>query len=151
MEEVKKESAKDLGGYMTDKDILSQFFSDNPFSEEEMRQHRVQNNFLLDENNVPYPCEDLLTWGRGIEKLVTEGRKGVKKEMVGKFFISTVFLGLNHNFIKKGLPLLFETMVFNHGTKENKYLDHYMERYSTWDEAEKGHDKIADMVRMTEG
>jgi len=109
------------------------------------------NHFLLDENNIPYLCEDFFTWGIGMEKLEKENRIHVKKEMVGKFFISTIFWGLNHSF--KGPPILFETMVFNYGakvTKENEFLDEYMERYATRDEAEKGHEKIVDMVRMTE-
>jgi hypothetical protein len=46
--------------------------------------------------------------------------------------ISTVFLGLDHNF-GQGPPLLFESMVF--GGED----DGEMVRYSTWEEAETGH------------
>jgi len=49
--------------------------------------------------------------------------------------ISTVFLGIDHNF-GDGPPLLFETMVF--GGK----LDQEQDRYSTYDEAITGHDKM---------
>ncbi len=55
--------------------------------------------------------------------------------------ISTVFLGLNHSFEDDGSPLLFETMVF--GGKH----DQDMERYSTWDEAERGHKKFIEMIK----
>lgn len=46
--------------------------------------------------------------------------------------VSTVFLGIDHNF-GDGAPLLFETMIF--GGKHNEY----QRRYATWTEAEAGH------------
>ena len=33
-------------------------------------------------------------------------------DYVGKIKISTVFIGIDHQFLKSGPPLLFETMVF---------------------------------------
>ena len=48
--------------------------------------------------------------------------------------ISTVFLGLDHQFNEIGKPLIFETMVFPECE--------ICERYSTWEEAEKGHKKV---------
>jgi hypothetical protein len=51
--------------------------------------------------------------------------------------VSTVFLGLDHNFLG-GKPLIFETMVF----EKNERLDLDMERYSTLDEAKAGHKKM---------
>ncbi len=54
--------------------------------------------------------------------------------------VSTVFLGLDHNFADEGLPILFETMVFRDGDGEE------CERYSTWDEAEEGHKRMVEMV-----
>jgi len=50
-----------------------------------------------------------------------------------KIWVSTVFLGLDHNFSGYGPPILFETMIF--GGPYNTY----QERYRTWDEAERGH------------
>jgi hypothetical protein len=52
---------------------------------------------------------------------------------LGEVQVSTVFLGLDHNFGFGRKPLLFETMIF--GGKH----DQYQERYSTYKEAEKGH------------
>ena len=54
--------------------------------------------------------------------------------------ISTVFLGINHNF-GDGPPLLFESLIF--GSPH----DGEQRRYSTWDEAEKGHIEMVEMVR----
>lgn len=47
--------------------------------------------------------------------------------------VSTVFLGLDHNFTDSGTPLLFETMAFG------GQHDQEMRRYHTWEEAETGH------------
>ncbi len=49
-------------------------------------------------------------------------------------FVSTVFLGINHSHSDdKQPPILFETMIF-----DGRY-DQYQVRYSTWEEAERGH------------
>ena len=64
----------------------------------------------------------------------------VKKTKIGNVFISTVFLGLNHNY-HEGPPILFETMVFG------GHCDNLMNRYSTWEEAEKGHDEMIEQVK----
>lgn len=46
--------------------------------------------------------------------------------------ISTVFLGLDHNFWGGGKPIVFETMIFG-----GQHLQ-YQTRYCEWDEAEEG-------------
>lgn len=53
--------------------------------------------------------------------------------------VSTVFLCLDHNY-GAGSPLLFETMIFG-----GEY-DQYMQRYSTWKEAELGHQNAIDKI-----
>lgn len=58
-------------------------------------------------------------------------------------FVSTVFLGIDHNFFGDGPPLVFETMVF--GGKH----DQAQERYSTWNEAEAGHWRWVSAVGLT--
>jgi hypothetical protein len=47
--------------------------------------------------------------------------------------VLTIFLGLDYQF-GDGPPLLFETMIFGGEHNEDQW------RYSTWDEAEAGHD-----------
>jgi len=66
----------------------------------------------------------------------------VKQDTVGKVFISTVFLGIDHNFGDEGPPLIFETMIFG-------WMEEYQERCSTYDEAEAMHQRAVDMVRST--
>jgi hypothetical protein len=46
--------------------------------------------------------------------------------------VSTVFTGLDHQW-RDGDPLLFETMIFGGP------LDQEQDRYSTWEQAERGH------------
>lgn len=72
----------------------------------------------------------------------------VKQEIVtdknaNRFLVSTVFLGLDHNF-GKGEPLIFETMVFKL-IGENNHRDSSVDedRYATWQQAEDGHKLIA--------
>jgi hypothetical protein len=72
--------------------------------------------------------EDHLRW----ELETPHEQKVVGKDFIKGVEVSTVFLAHNHNF-RGGPPLVFETMIFGGG------LDHYQARYSTWEEAEKGH------------
>lgn len=76
-----------------------------------------------------------------VEKKLTDPKYKIIKQTVlpnGKW-VSTVWLGLDHRFINKGLPLIFETMVF---PEKGNYSDLDQERYSTEDEAKKGHLKM---------
>ena len=84
-------------------------------------------------DKVPVAVDDLMLWAMAFEKMdrrvaLTVGDNGVR--------MSTVFLGLDHSFgFSGGPPLLFETMIF--GGEHDEYCD----RYSTWAEAEVGHEK----------
>lgn len=65
----------------------------------------------------------------------------VNKTIVDDYEVSTIFLGIDHNYFSTGPPLLFETMVFGGP------LDRYQRRYTTYEEALKGHDET---VRLAE-
>lgn len=71
--------------------------------------------------------------------------KRVGLDEVGETRVSTVFLGLDHNW-GDGPPILFETMVFSNDVD----YDQYQYRYCTWDEAEKGHKLILSKVKNSE-
>jgi hypothetical protein len=58
--------------------------------------------------------------------------------------VSTVFLGVNYG--DDVTPILFETMVF----PIDSFTDVYCERYSTWDEALKGHKRISKLWKTKE-
>jgi len=55
------------------------------------------------------------------------------QDEAGEVRVSTVYLGLDHNFSAEGPPLIFETMVFGGP------LDDEQERYSTQEQATEGH------------
>lgn len=74
-------------------------------------------------------------WGKYFEKA---NRIVGRTILENGLFVSTVFLGLDHNWMG-GKPLIFETMVF---PTENNLLEISMKRYSTWKEAEKGHKEM---------
>lgn len=67
--------------------------------------------------------------------------KRVAQTTFGPWWISTVWLGLNHSFSDRHPPLIFETMVFHGG-----WDDFWTERYSTIQEAFQGHDRIVESV-----
>jgi len=80
------------------------------------------------DGQTPVAMEDdnLSEWGRSFEK----GDRIVKREYVGPYHVSTVFLAIDHNFAMEGPPILFETMIFSDGAAVD-----YQDRCSTWDEA----------------
>ena len=84
--------------------------------------------YRLDENHTPVACT-LAEWGEMIQDI---NSRQVARSELGEISVSTVFLGLNHNW-GDGPPLLFETMIFDGEHDEEKW------RYATWDEAIAGH------------
>lgn len=84
--------------------------------------------YVLDGHEA-VPCADVLEWGRAFGD--TEKRRVAATE-IGDIHVSTVFLGLDHSF-GEGPPMIFETMIFGGDHDEDQW------RYSTWEEAEKGH------------
>jgi hypothetical protein len=100
--------------------------------------HRL---YILDENHDVIPITDEYEWFKWFSHfdriVATTGNDQI--------IVSTVFIGINYNFIGEGPPLVFETMVFG-----GKY-DGGQLRYSTWKDAETGHKEIADVVfKMSE-
>jgi hypothetical protein len=73
--------------------------------------------FILDGHN-PIPESDVLKWGKWFE---TADRVVQKTRVTPKVEVSTVFLGLDHNFLDKGKPVLFETMIFGGKRDQEQY------------------------------
>jgi hypothetical protein len=95
----------------------------------------MTDKYILDGKKA-VPAE-FMAWARWYE---TAGdTRVVAKTTVGESRVSTVFLGIDHNW-GDGPPLLFETMVFEGP------LDGEQERYSTWEEAEAGHAAMCQRV-----
>ena len=68
--------------------------------------------------------------------------KRVALDGVGNYNVSTVWLGLDHQY-GEGPPLIFETMVF----PDDSFVDSFCERYSTETEALDGHERIVANLR----
>lgn len=99
-------------------------------------------HWILD-GQTPVPT-DLITWARWFED--NHGNRHVGNDFVdtpdGKIRVSTVFLGLDHNFSPAGPPLLFESLVF---FADGETGD--MDRYNSWNDAARGHARILAAVR----
>lgn len=91
-------------------------------------------NWILDRNNQPIPCDDVIEWGKWYQAASMSGRRFVAKTDLGHCEVSTVFLGVDYQF-GDGPPLLFETMVFGLA------MDQETRRCSTWQEAVEQHEQ----------
>jgi len=93
--------------------------------------------YILDGHKA-IPCTSL-EWARWYE--TAKQKRIVAKDTVCGHDISTVFLGLDHQWNDVGPPHIFETMVFGGP------LDQEQERCSTWEQAEKMHGDMCNRVR----
>lgn len=84
------------------------------------------------DGHTPVVAKNFLEWAVWYERADTVV---ARDELPNGILVSTVFLGTDHNFSRRGPPLLFETMVFY----ADRDLDDLQHRYSTWDEALEGH------------
>lgn len=90
---------------------------------------------ILDERGAIVPC-DVLTWARWYEK----ADRSIARTEVADCEVSTVFLGLDHNYHEAGPPQWFETMVFGGP------LDQEQARYETMEQAKAGHQEMVSRV-----
>lgn len=95
----------------------------------------MTDKYKLD-GHTPVPVENILEWSQWFET----ADRHVAEDEIGNARVSTVFLGLDHQW-GGGPPLLFETMVFDGP------LDGEQVRYGTWEQAEAGHRKMVNRVR----
>lgn len=72
-----------------------------------------------------------------------QGDRIVSQTEVGDFWVSTVYLGTDHNFASPGNPpFIFETMIF-----EKESDAEQMWRYATVEEAIEGHRRAVNSLR----
>jgi hypothetical protein len=105
---------------------------------------------ILSESGEIVPC-DFMTWAHWLETDQGQQQRIVAQEdLPHGYWISTVFLGLNHSYFR-GPPLWFETMVFEPPTgKPSPITGHvykigpeaFCDRYTTLEEARSGHEII---------
>jgi hypothetical protein len=78
--------------------------------------------------------------------------KIVRQTQIGPYWVSTVWLGLDHNYFSSP-PLIFETMVFG-VTRDDPMLDTLgpdieCVRYATEEQAIAGHEEMCTLIRAT--
>ena len=78
---------------------------------------------------IPVELDTWATWFQAADNWIA-------KDWLEHFSVSTVFLGLDHNFHDHGPPLIFETMVFANGG----WMGEWMMRSSTYHEAMTAHE-----------
>lgn len=102
----------------------------------------MSDKYIL-EGKMPVAEDDLMKWMQTANCTVRKSTATicVNGEPVGEVRVSTVFLGLDYQF-GEGPPLLFESMIFGGP------LDQECDRCSTWEAAEKMHEKMMERVRL---
>lgn len=87
--------------------------------------------YILDAQGEPVAVDDVLTWARWFG----DARKRIlARDVIRGVLVSTVFLGLDHNWSFTGPPVLWETMIF-----DSEGSDQYQERYASRASALAGH------------
>lgn len=92
----------------------------------------MQGYYILNEAGEPEQVFDVVTWARWME--AHRDRKRVAYDtLTSGTRISTVFLGLDHNYSGEGPPVLWETMIFGGPHDDDQW------RYTSLEEARQGH------------
>lgn len=105
-----------------------------------MREHK----YIL-VGRKPVPCPDLIKWAMWYE---SRKDRFIKRESINGLVVSTIFLGLDHNWGTEGRPVLFETMVF--AERKSHPENYYQERCCTYSEAIKQHHSVVGRVMVGE-
>jgi len=99
----------------------------------------MSRNYILNKWGRPQKVVDIFqfaAWFENTDRSVAETQIGRKVR------VSTVFLGIDHNFTGKGKPVLWETMIFG-----GPY-DEWCKRYTSERDAKSGH---KDAVKLARG
>jgi hypothetical protein len=103
-----------------------------------MEKTKMSDKYILaDDSHTPIPVDDVIQWADAFKKQ----DRHVAEDFIDDVKVSTVFLGLNHNFGGDGPPILWETMVFG---GENSG---WMGRYTSYDSALIGHKIVVELIK----
>lgn len=95
--------------------------------------------YILNDKREPVPVADVVAFGKWFE---TANRQ-VADSQIGSRRVSTIFLGIDHNFSSVGDPIIWETMSFP---------DEQQWRCSgTWEDAEAMHRRAVAEITASEG
>jgi hypothetical protein len=88
----------------------------------------MKNQRYILSGNEPQACEDIVEWAMWMG----ESNHQIARDEIGDICVSTAFIGIASGEVK-GVPLLFETMVFPSNS---------VRRYTTYQQAIAGHSQI---------
>jgi hypothetical protein len=97
--------------------------------------------YTLNEAGEPVICSDLMEWAEWFGAKGRRSRFVAHTRLMGGWEVSTIFLGLDHNWLHEGPPVLWESMQFHFGHGEDG-----VRCSGTREQAEAMH---AEMVRAT--
>ena len=92
--------------------------------------------YTLDRDNNPVLTDTFPKAGRVVEQTYLD-----------EYYVSTVFLAFDHGF-ENTKPVLWETMIFP--LRDNGRIDYndlYCDRYTSYDDAQRGHRTVLDTLR----
>lgn len=102
--------------------------------------------YKLNEDKSVSTCS-LEEFSKQMGDMMANKTKHVGHDRIDGKRISTVWLGIDHGFVQgkeSNIPVLFETMVFDN---ERSGFEIYCDRYTSWDDAFKGHQKAVEWVK----
>lgn len=99
--------------------------------------------YMLLPDNTTTPLDERVHDPAEWEEILMGDRKFVNRTTIECVDISTVFLGIDHQWMPEQPPLLFETRIFGLDCAEG-----YTRRCSTWDEAEQQHNDAVALVQQ---
>lgn len=103
--------------------------------------------YILGPGGVPIPEPDHMRWSRWMERQRQRpdgGMSVVGRTQVGPYLVMTDFLGIDHNWMPRGEPLLFETMI-----RAPHAFVNYQDRAHRIDEALSMHERAVAWVRAS--
>jgi hypothetical protein len=106
---------------------------------------------VLDESGNVILC-DLLSWAQWFE---LTPQRIIEQDQIEDYFVSTIFMGLNYQYVPEAAPLWFETIVFAAADYE-PFLERmvrpeagWSQRYETLQEARVGHQLAIEWLKNT--
>lgn len=129
-------------GYYICVDCLYKYRPIEEFDSVVVCENKPMDTYILEGTNFR-KSRNAMEWAKYMETASTDpyhrhvGRDFFYINDVEYCNLSTVFLGIDHNYANSGVPILFESMIFGGGD-----LDESMERYPTWETAASGHLQI---------
>ena len=100
------------------------------------------NSHYITVRGIPTAIDDIEEWGRF---MASEKKLNLENQVKG-VFVSTVFLGVNHQF-EDGPPLFWETMLFN---EVGESIYNFCRRYESEREAILGHFRTMALLYLGE-